>query len=58
MTRLTRTHALAFMVLALLVAAALRLPDLTAVPPGVHYDEAAYGLNAGDIGLRLSLIHI
>lgn len=52
MTRLTRYHALAFMVLALLVAAALRLPDLTAVPPGVHYDEAAYGLNAGDIGLR------
>jgi 4-amino-4-deoxy-L-arabinose transferase-like glycosyltransferase len=52
MTRLTRHHALAFMVLALLVAAALRLPHLTAVPPGVHYDEAAYGLNAGDIGLR------
>ena len=52
MSRLTRYHALAFMVLALLVAAALRLPDLTAVPTGVHYDEAAYGLNAGDIGLR------
>ena len=33
MTRLTRTHALAFMTLALLVAAALRPPDLTAVPP-------------------------
>jgi 4-amino-4-deoxy-L-arabinose transferase-like glycosyltransferase len=40
------------MVLALLVAAILRLPQLTEVPPGVHYDEAAYGLNAGDIGLR------
>lgn len=52
MTRLTRYHALAFMVLALLVAAALRLPDLANIPPGVHYDEAAYGLNAGDIGLR------
>ena len=52
MTRLTRYHALAFMTLALLVAAALRLPDLTSIPPGVHYDEAAYGLNAGDIGLR------
>ena len=52
MNRLTRYHALAFMVLALLVAAALRLPDLRAIPPGVHYDEAAYGLNAGDIGLR------
>ncbi len=52
MTRLTRYHALAFMTLALLVAAVLRLPQLTEVPPGVHYDEAAYGLNAGDIGLR------
>ncbi|RIK19201.1 MAG: hypothetical protein DCC51_09330, partial [Anaerolineae bacterium] len=52
MTRLTRYHALAFMVLALLVAAALRLPNLANIPPGVHYDEAAYGLNAGDIGLR------
>jgi 4-amino-4-deoxy-L-arabinose transferase-like glycosyltransferase len=52
MTRLTRYHALTFMVLALLVAAILRLPQLTEVPPGVHYDEAAYGLNAGDIGLR------
>jgi 4-amino-4-deoxy-L-arabinose transferase-like glycosyltransferase len=52
MSRLTRYHALAFMAFCLLVAAGLRLPDLTAVPPGVHYDEAAYGLNAGDIGLR------
>ena len=47
-----RQIALAFMVLALLVAALLRLPQLTEIPPGVHYDEAAYGLNAGDIGLR------
>ena len=52
MNRLTRCHALAYMVLALLVAAALRLPELPQSPPGVHYDEAAYGLNAGDIGLR------
>jgi len=57
MTRPTRAaggrhYALAFMTLALLVAALLRLPQLTEVPPGVHYDEAAYGLNAGDIGLR------
>jgi len=52
MHRLTRYHALALMVLALLVAAALRFPDLATIPPGVHYDEAAYGLNAGDIGLR------
>ena len=47
-----RHYALAFMTLALLVAAVLRLPQLTEIPPGVHYDEAAYGLNAGDIGLR------
>lgn len=52
MTRLTRYHALAYMVLALLVAAALRLPALTTVPPGAHYDEAANGVLAGDIGLR------
>ena len=52
MNRLTRTHALAFMVLCLLVAAALRLPDLPSVPPGLHYDEAANGLLAADIGLR------
>ncbi len=52
MHRLTRTRALAFMVLCLLVAAALRLPDLPSLPPGVHYDEAANGVLAGDIGLR------
>jgi hypothetical protein len=52
MSRLTRYHALAFMVLALLVAALLRFPDLATIPPGVHFDEAAYGLNAGDIGLH------
>ena len=52
MTRLTRYHALAYMVLALLVAAALRLPALTTIAPGVHYDEAANGVLAGDIGLR------
>lgn len=52
MTRLTRYHALAYMGLALLVAAALRLPALTTVPAGVHYDEAANGVLAGDIGLR------
>lgn len=52
MDRLTRYHALALMVLCLLVAAALRLPDLATLPPGVHYDEAANGVLAGDIGLR------
>jgi 4-amino-4-deoxy-L-arabinose transferase-like glycosyltransferase len=52
MDRLTRYHALALMVLCLLVAAALRFPDLSTLPPGVHYDEAANGVLAGDIGLR------
>ena len=52
MDRLTRYHALALMVLCLLAAAALRFPDLTTLPPGVHYDEAANGVLAGDIGLR------
>jgi 4-amino-4-deoxy-L-arabinose transferase-like glycosyltransferase len=52
MNRLTRNHALAFMVLCLLVAAALRLPNLPAAPPGLHYDEAANGILAADIGLR------
>ena len=51
MNRLTRTHALAFMVFCLLVAAALRLPDLPNAPPGLHYDEAANGLLSADIGL-------
>jgi len=41
MRRVTPHHALAFMVLCLLVAAALRLPDLPTAPPGLHYDEAA-----------------
>ncbi len=52
MNRLTRLHALAFMVLCLLIAAALRLPALPGVPPGLHYDEAANAILAGDIGLR------
>ena len=52
MNRLTRYHALAFMVLCLLVGTALRLPALADVPPGVHYDEAANGVLASDIGLR------
>lgn len=52
MIRLTRYHALAFMVLCLLLAAALRLPDLPNAPPGLHYDEAANGILSADIGLR------
>ena len=44
--------ALTLMVLSLLLAAALRLPELTSTPPGLHYDEAANGVLAGEIGLR------
>jgi hypothetical protein len=40
------------MVLCLFVAAALRFPELTESPPGLHYDEAANGILAGDIGMR------
>ncbi|MCB8985965.1 MAG: glycosyltransferase family 39 protein [Ardenticatenaceae bacterium] len=50
MIRITRLHALAFMVVCLLVTAVLRLPDLAAIPPGVHYDEAANGILAAEIG--------
>ncbi len=52
MNRLTRYHALAFMVLCLLVAAALRLPALPQAPPGLHYDEAANAILSADIGLN------
>ena len=45
-------QAIGFMVLILLAAAALRLPDLPTTPPGLHYDEAANGVLAADIGLR------
>jgi 4-amino-4-deoxy-L-arabinose transferase-like glycosyltransferase len=40
------------MVLVLLAAAVLRLPGLETIPPGPHYDEAANGVLAADIGLR------
>lgn len=48
----TRIHALIFMLICLLVAATLRLPDLDTTPPGLHYDEAANVILAGEIGLR------
>ena len=48
----TVSYSLALMVLCLLIAAALRFPDLQLTPPGLHYDEAANGILAGDIGLR------
>jgi 4-amino-4-deoxy-L-arabinose transferase-like glycosyltransferase len=50
MRHIHRYHALAFMVLCLLVAAALRMPDLATVPPGAHYDEAANAILAAEIG--------
>ena len=50
-THMSRRTALQLMVLCLLVAAALRLPKLTEVPPGLHYDEAANGLLAQEVGL-------
>lgn len=49
---MTRQRALVLMVLCLLVAGALRFPNLTEVPPGPHYDEAANGILAADIGVR------
>ncbi len=42
--------ALQLMLLCLLVAAALRLTNLTETPPGLHYDEAANGILAAEIG--------
>lgn len=46
---MTRDRALVLIVIALLVAAALRLPNLTEVPPGLHHDEAANGLQTAGI---------
>ncbi len=34
----------------LIVGAGLRIIGLTSVPPGLHFDEAVYGLMAGEIG--------
>ncbi len=45
-------HALMLMLLALLVAAALRFPDLSTTPPGLHYDEAANAILSAEIGLE------
>jgi 4-amino-4-deoxy-L-arabinose transferase-like glycosyltransferase len=49
---MNRRLALSIMVLCLLLAAALRLPELASTPPGLHYDEAANGVLASEIGLR------
>ena len=49
---LKKHEALWWLVGCLLVAAILRLPNLPDAPPGLHYDEAANGILAADIGLR------
>ncbi len=55
MFRLTRTHALLFMLFALLATAVLRIPNLQEIPTGVHYDEAANGILSAEIGRGESL---
>ena len=52
MIRIGRTHVLLLMLLALVTAVTLRLPHLPDAPPGLHYDEAANGVLAANIGLR------
>jgi 4-amino-4-deoxy-L-arabinose transferase-like glycosyltransferase len=52
MFRIRSPQALAFMVLCLLVAAALRVPNLLSIPPGLHYDEAANVVLAAEIGIE------
>lgn len=49
---MTRQRALVLLVISLLAAAVLRLPQLDRIPPGPHYDEAANGILATEIGLR------
>jgi 4-amino-4-deoxy-L-arabinose transferase-like glycosyltransferase len=55
MERITRNHALAFMLLCLLAAAALRFHNLPGLPPGLHYDEAANAILSAEIGRGESL---
>lgn len=52
MRRIHHSHALLFMLFCLMTAATLRLSDLPQVPAGVHYDEAANGILAAEIGLK------
>lgn len=51
MNRNGRLQAVHLMVVCLLFAAVLRLLDLSSVPPGLHYDEAANGTLATGIGM-------
>ena len=49
MNHIGHHRALAFMLLCLLVAAVLRLPDRTGFPPGLRFDEEANGTLAAEI---------
>jgi len=49
---MTRRNVLLLLVLILLAGALLRIPLITETPPGLHFDEAANGILAGDIGVR------
>lgn len=50
MNRLNSRNALFVMAVILLGAAVLRLPMLQSAPPGLHFDEAANGILAAEIG--------
>ncbi len=52
MTQIRHQFVLVFMVITLLIAAALRFPALETTPPGLHYDEAANAILSAEIGLQ------
>lgn len=52
MQRIQHRHALLFMLFCLMTASTLRLANLPQVPAGVHFDEAANGILAAEIGLK------
>ncbi|MDX1613475.1 MAG: glycosyltransferase family 39 protein [Candidatus Promineifilaceae bacterium] len=49
---MNRHVSLGLMVVCLLIAVALRVPGLVEIPPGPHFDEAANGVLAAEIGLQ------
>lgn len=52
MPQLNRYHALLFMLFCLMVAASLRIPNLTQIPFGIHYDEAANNVLTAEIAFE------
>ncbi len=52
MRLINRHYPLILMVLCLMTAATLRMPNLAHMPPGVHYDEAANGVLASEIAFE------